>query len=168
MTKLAREFNQDVPGCSFVLNDQDSLAKFQDDSFGFVYTSIVLQHIAGPYNKRYIAELIRVLKPGGVLVFQVPDQLRENMSQKLRTKLAIRSRLRRLLRKSYLMEMHCISEAAIRELVQSKGARVIDVCLTNSTDPSFSGDLQYLKTEPQAGYVSKQYCVVKHGGEPGQ
>jgi len=35
------------------------------------------------------------------------------------------------------------------------------VALTNSCDPSFSGDLQYLTREPLHGYVSKQYCAVK-------
>jgi hypothetical protein len=59
------------------------------------------------------------------------------------------------------MEMHCITEPVIRKLIEQNGAHVVDVRLTNSCDPSFSGNLQYLAQEPQAGYVSKQYCVVK-------
>jgi hypothetical protein len=45
--------------------------------------------------------------------------------------------------------------------VHEHGGRVADVRLTNSTDPAFCGDLQYLASEPEFGYVSKQYCVVK-------
>jgi hypothetical protein len=59
------------------------------------------------------------------------------------------------------MEMHCIREAAVRQLVHASGARVVDVRLTNSSEPSFGGNLQYLKEESQSGFVSKQYCVIK-------
>jgi hypothetical protein len=97
------------------------------------------------------------------LVFQIPDSLRLGLLKKLRVKLAFRSKVRAVLRsrKSYAMEMHCIKEDAVRKLVQKSGGRVVDVRLTNSTDSSFCGDLQYINQEPESGYVSKQYCVVK-------
>src|SRR6476646_9766793 len=46
------------------------------------------------------------------------------------------------------MEMHCIRERVIRKLIEENGAHVIDVRLTNSCEPSFSGNLQYLAQEP--------------------
>jgi len=163
MITLAQQFNQDLPQCRFLLNEQDQLQSLQDNYFGFIYTSIVLQHIAAPFNQKYIAELLRVLKPGGTLVFQMPDSLRGSVIRKLRAKLALRSRLKSLLGggKLFNMEMHCLEEALYRRMVTDCGARVVDVRLTNSTDLAFSGKLQYLKQEPDDGYVSKQYCVVK-------
>src|SRR5882672_10775072 len=162
MITLAQQFNQDLPQCRFLLNEQDQLQSLQDNYFGFIYTSIVLQHIAAPFNQKYIAELLRVLKPGGTLVFQMPDRLRGGVIRKLRAKLALRSRLKSLIGggKLFNMEMHCLEEAVIRRLVTNCGARVADVRLTNSTDLAFSGKLQYLKQEPDDGYISKQYCVV--------
>jgi SAM-dependent methyltransferase len=167
MIRLAQEFNRNIPQCSFLLNEQDSLAGFADNYFGFIYTSVVLQHIAEPYSRNYLMELIRLLRPGGALVFQIPDRFHQSAAQKLRMKLALRSRLRRLLRprESFVMEMHCIPETAVRELTRGAGASVIDVRVTNSTDPAFSGNLLYLEKEPESGYVSKQYCVVKGGGQ---
>jgi SAM-dependent methyltransferase len=50
------------------------LRMFSDGSFSFVLSMIVLQHIAPSYSHRYIAEFIRVLKPGGIAVFQVPGR----------------------------------------------------------------------------------------------
>ena len=163
MINLAREFNHDVPRCRFVLNEKDRLESCEDNYFGFIYTSIVLQHIAAKYAIQYIVELIRVLKPGGVFVFQLPDGLRESAIKKLRVKLAMRARMQSLLgiARPFSMEMHCINESKIRSLLRSSGAEVVDVRLTNSVDPSFCGNLQYLPQEPQSGYVSKQYCVVK-------
>lgn len=164
MIRLAQELNRELPQCRFLLNEDTQLKSLPDSYFGFIYTSIVLQHIAQPYSHKYIAELVRVLKPGGMLVFQVPEGLRANAITKVRAKLALRAKLRVLLgaQKACGMEMHCIKESAIRKLIDQNGAHVVDVRLTNSCEPSFSGNLQYLTQEPQSGYVSKQYCVIKH------
>ncbi|HET8888984.1 MAG TPA: class I SAM-dependent methyltransferase [Candidatus Angelobacter sp.] len=163
MITLAKEFNRDLPQCRFLLNERDKLQSLQDNYFGFIYTSIVLQHMAERYIRGYIAELVRVLRPGGVLVFQLPDSLRGSVLARIRTRVALRARLLAVLRKQGppVMEMHCIREPAVRQLVWASGARVVEVRLTNSSEPSFGGNLQYLKEEPQAGFVSKQYCVVK-------
>ncbi|HEY1939517.1 MAG TPA: methyltransferase domain-containing protein [Candidatus Angelobacter sp.] len=163
MVKLAQGFAGNLSACRFMLNEGEQLGGLRDNYFGFIYTSIVLQHIAKPYSLKYIAELIRVLMTGGVLIFQVPDKLRLSPIKKLRARLALRSRLESFLgkQKPFTMEMHCVPEAEIRKLVDQSGGRVMDVRLTNSTEPSFSGNLQYLEREPDKGYVSKQYCVVK-------
>jgi ubiquinone/menaquinone biosynthesis C-methylase UbiE len=163
MIALAQELNRNLPQCRFLLNDDATLKGWPDNSFGFIYTSIVLQHIAEPYSRKYIAELIRLLKPGGALVFQVPEGLRANAFAKVRVKLALRARLQSLLgiQRACVMEMHCLTESLIRELISQNGARLVDVLLTNSCEPSFSGNLRYLTQEPKSGYVSKQYCVVK-------
>ena len=163
MITLAKEFNRDLPQCRFLLNERDKLQSLQDNYFGFIYTSIVLQHMAGRYIRGYIAELVRVLRPGGVLVFQLPDSLRGSVLARIRTRVALRARLKAVFgrQEPQGMEMHCIREPAVRQLVRASGARVVDVRLTNSSEPSFGGNLQYLKEEPQAGFVSKQYCVVK-------
>ena len=164
MISLAHEMNRDQSKCRFQLNDDIQLKGLPDNYFGFIYTSLVLQHVGAPSSHQYIAEFIRVLKSGGVLVFQIPERLRANSLARLRTRLALRARLRSMfgLKKHYAMEMHCIKESIIQKLIAKNGAHVVDVAITNSCDPSFSGDLQYLAQEPLQGYVSKQYCVIKH------
>jgi SAM-dependent methyltransferase len=162
MIRLAEEYNRDLPHCHFLVNEHDRLKKFQEGQFGFIYTSIVLQHIPEKYAKSYVGELIRVLKPGGVLVFQIPDRFRAGMITLMRHKLALRLRLKRLTGQGdFAMDMHCIAESAVRRLVEQNNAKVLDARLTNSCDPSFSGHLRYLEEEPARGFVSKQYCVVK-------
>ena len=163
MISMAQELNRDCPRCYFQMNVDTQLQRLQNNYFGFVYTSLVLQHIAEPCSHQYIAELVRVLKPGGVLVFQVPERLRANSLTNVRARLALRSRLQSILgrQKPCVMEMHCIKEPVTHTLIAQNHARVVDVALTNSCDPSFSGDLQYLTQEPLQGFVSKQYCVVK-------
>jgi trans-aconitate methyltransferase len=163
MITLAKEYNRDLPQCRFLVNDQDTLEALRGSYFGFVYSSIVLQHMAEPYIRRYLAELVRVLRPDGVLVFQLPDSMRGSTFSRIRARMALRARLKSVFEKHgpHGMEMHCIRESAMRKLIEVSGARVADVRLTNSSDPSFNGNLQYLKEEPRSGFVSKQYCVVK-------
>ncbi len=56
----------------FMVNDRPDLAIFDDNSFDLVVTLLVLQHIEPRYSRNYIGEFVRVMKPGGLLIFQVP------------------------------------------------------------------------------------------------
>jgi SAM-dependent methyltransferase len=169
MVRLASEFNEDVPQCRFLLNQSSDLRKLPDNYFGFVYTSIVLQHIAPRYSRKYLADLVRVTRPGGILVFQVLDDFRAPMLERWRQKLGLRRRWNRMTPngdRAFLMDLHCIAEADVRKVMDSARARIVDVRWTNSTQPSFNGRLEYLAEPPAQGYVSKQYCVIKDTQPP--
>jgi len=73
MIERARTLNTDRPNCTFVLNREPHLRQFADGTFDVIYSVIVLQHIRPAIVRRYIPEFIRVLAPGGVLMFQLPD-----------------------------------------------------------------------------------------------
>ena len=73
MVEAARELSADRPGCDFVVNDRPDLRLFGDDTFDFAYSSVVLQHQpTGELALGYVRELVRVVRPGGGLVFQLP------------------------------------------------------------------------------------------------
>ena len=160
MVRLAKEFSHERPQCRFLVNGSEKLDELENNYFGFAYSSIVLQHIDTKYSRQYITELVRVLKPGGVLVFQIPDRFCAGPFTRARARLALRSRVLSLFG-GKTIDMHCMKEAEVRGIVEQSGARVVDVRLTNSTDPAFCGDLKYLRQEPTSGYLSKQYTVVK-------
>src|SRR5207248_4370527 len=61
--------------CHFVVNPANDLTLFPDDSFDLIYSSLVLQHMRPEYSLNYIKEFLRVLAPGGLLVFQIPSRL---------------------------------------------------------------------------------------------
>jgi SAM-dependent methyltransferase len=73
MLRVARAHNQHADRCVYHLNTANDLALFEDDAFSFVYSTLVLQHMEPRYSRAYIRELLRVLQPGGLLVFQVPS-----------------------------------------------------------------------------------------------
>jgi ubiquinone/menaquinone biosynthesis C-methylase UbiE len=73
MIKLARKINKNKNRCKYVLINEDNLKHFNDDYFDFIYSNITLQHIKPKYSKKYIKEFLRILAPGGLLIFQIPD-----------------------------------------------------------------------------------------------
>jgi SAM-dependent methyltransferase len=75
MLDLARR-RQPSPRAWFHHNTTDDLGLFEDESFDFIYTRLVLQHIPPEHALRYVDEFIRVLRPGGVAVFQAPGEVR--------------------------------------------------------------------------------------------
>jgi len=72
MIELARAHNRFGPRCQYVLNDTTSLAFLADGSCDFIYTNNVLQHMDPQLARGYLRELLRVLRPDGLLIFHVP------------------------------------------------------------------------------------------------
>ncbi len=72
MIEWARRFNRHGNRCQYHINDAPDLRLFPDASFDLVISLLVLQHIEPVHAKRYIREFVRVVKPGGAIVFQVP------------------------------------------------------------------------------------------------
>jgi ubiquinone/menaquinone biosynthesis C-methylase UbiE len=75
MIERARQYNRHGERCQYYLNESDDLRLFADSSFDFVYSVIVLQHMAPRYSRKYIQEFFRVLTPGGIAMFQIPAEL---------------------------------------------------------------------------------------------
>lgn len=83
MIELARQFNQRSDSCQYHLNLSDDLSLFDDGAFDFIYSNITLQHMPPRFSRRYILEFLRVLKPGGLTVFQIPSRPRGSVQRLL-------------------------------------------------------------------------------------
>jgi ubiquinone/menaquinone biosynthesis C-methylase UbiE len=77
MIETAGSLNQYEGKCRYFLNARSDLQLFQDETFSFIYSNIVLQHIAPPLTRQYLAEFSRVLRPEGLLVFHLPSRFTE-------------------------------------------------------------------------------------------
>jgi len=76
MIDTATALNRFPERVSYVANAAPSLETFPDATFDFVYTNLVLQHIVPDLTLEYLREFLRILTPGGVLVFQLPSHQR--------------------------------------------------------------------------------------------
>jgi SAM-dependent methyltransferase len=73
MVEQARRLNAETPNASFLVNAAPDLGQLEDASFDLVYSRIVLQHLPSRTHVfRYLEEFLRVVRPDGIVVFQLP------------------------------------------------------------------------------------------------
>jgi SAM-dependent methyltransferase len=73
MIEHARRINLDVPNASFRVGSPDEL---EPSSFDLVWSVLVLQHLAPDEIEPALGTLVRLLRPGGAAVFQLPHASR--------------------------------------------------------------------------------------------
>jgi ubiquinone/menaquinone biosynthesis C-methylase UbiE len=141
MVEGARELNGNVEGVSFVVNVATDLSVFADGSFDFVYSNIVLQHVPDRRAiESYIGEFCRVLRPGGLLIFQLPSHIPAIFRLQWRRRLyvALRSlgfRAPFLYRRLHLLPiaMSYAPESEITQLLHSGPGRLLKVDTTSAS-----------------------------------
>jgi SAM-dependent methyltransferase len=151
MIEVARRMHADVRGLTFIENRSTTLEGIASDSVDLVYSRLVLQHMHPRYTRRYLTEFLRVLRPGGVLVFQLPgEDPTPVVGGGLKRLLPLRAvrliRAARSLARFPRMEVYGLARADVEQLLTRCGARVDDVI----DDRVHGADTP--------GY---RYCVVK-------
>ena len=127
MIQLEREYNTEYPNISFHLNQKNDLKQFGNDTFDLVLSVITLQHMHPRYSKAYIKEFIRILKPGGLLFFQIPSQ--PDSKSLWISKLLPRNLVVRILkwRSGPIMEMHWIPIVKMIPFLEQQKATVLQI-----------------------------------------
>ncbi|MEX2500662.1 MAG: class I SAM-dependent methyltransferase [Wenzhouxiangellaceae bacterium] len=151
MINKARQLNQDLPGCEFVLHQHDDLDFVPAGSVDFIYSNIVLQHIERPYSDRYLEEFVRILSDQGVAVFQAPYERRGGIfsaSTLVPAPLLEGYRTIRYGRKR--VQMHAIPTSDVDSIICQVGGRIARVEESDAAGP---------------GWKSKRYFVVRQGVE---
>jgi SAM-dependent methyltransferase len=140
MIERAREFARENSRCRFVLNERNDLQGFPSSHFDLVYSKITLQHMEPPYSLGYIKEFVRILRPGGLVIFQLtsrrvlaPGALRLAIGK------AAGAILHALPGAPPRMEMYCVPPADVRSVLESEGAQVLDVLPDASAGPDYEG-----------------------------
>ena len=133
MVRRATSLNEAFPACEFRVNASSDLGQFESDSFDFVYSSIVLQHLPSRRDvELYVTELLRVARPDGLAVFGIPGRIAFPWSLQLRRRLY--ASLRRLgvsedwmLRRTPLtpMRMTVVPASSVRRWLDQRGAELL-------------------------------------------
>ena len=130
MVQAAREYNRHGESCNYHVNTEPDLSLFGDGQFDFVYSNITLQHIPPEASESYIRDFFRVLRPGGITLFQVPSGRRRPNSGLAAAWYRFRSgTLRRAwkrLRGKPPVEIHSVHRERVLELIETSGGRVLD------------------------------------------
>jgi ubiquinone/menaquinone biosynthesis C-methylase UbiE len=75
--KVAEELNRETKNVSFQNSSGMNLKVLSNQSFSFIYSIEVIQHIDKVHAVTFFHEFYRILKPGGRLLVQFPDLTRE-------------------------------------------------------------------------------------------
>jgi SAM-dependent methyltransferase len=129
MLERARALDRTEGRCRFVLNEAPDLALFPDSSFDLVFSSIVLQHLSPPLARGYLREFVRVLRPGGAIVVDMPARTVPSLNGLLyryAPQPVLRLGQRLVMRYPAPMRMHGMPVAEMTELMRSAGALVVD------------------------------------------
>ena len=82
MIELANTYNKYPDKVYYFLNNKKSLEIFKDNTYDFIYSVEVFQHMHPQFQEKYLSELLRILSPGGLLVFELPSEY-VNLEQKI-------------------------------------------------------------------------------------
>ena len=73
MIEHASALNRYGDKCRYIVNESAELESMDSGEFDLVYSQLVLQHMRPVHARVYIQEFFRVLRVGGVTVFQIPS-----------------------------------------------------------------------------------------------
>lgn len=152
MLKLAQQNNRNKQHCTYILNCAPDLKIFKNNSFDFIYSNIVLQHLPPELTLGYIKEFIRILKNNGVIIFQITTGI-IGLHNKIRRTLNyimpvfVRHFYKKLRYKTWaIKDMYCIKEKVLEHVITANQGKIIDVMDDDSSLPRYRG---------------KRYCITK-------
>jgi len=119
MIDRARQQNRHGDRVHYVCNPRPDLSLFADARFDFVLSVIVLQHMQPAYALRYLAEFLRVLRPGGLLFFQMATDQRTPGVQVGEPAPPLEAP------GEAHMEIHCVPAATIRDALSAAGGELL-------------------------------------------
>jgi SAM-dependent methyltransferase len=163
MIERGRELNANRPNLELVLNQEPRLARFPDASISFVYTALVLQHITYPESLAYVGELLRILKPGGIAMFQTPTLDRTPRPLRL-----VRAGVRRVVRNlrlplsgGWYMDMNTIPTRELEALARRKGCELVARFNVNRQHIGDDGALETRRPPRFEQLVNEQFVARK-------
>ncbi len=151
MVVEAQRFDQSNGRCSFVVNVTDDLARFDAESFDFMYSHIVFQHMEPRYSLAYIGEFTRLLRAGGVCVFQIPvPNGRPRVADIVRRRLPWVVRLVQGITRPNepIIEMYGVPEQQVREVLARGGVEIFRTTLDPNAARGTHGVVFYGRKMP--------------------
>ena len=134
MVARAQELSRAGDRARYHANPRADLQLFGNETFDLVHSSRVLQHVAPALMRRYLTEFGRVLRPGGILHFQLPTVPRmtpQGVALRVLPQ-PVANRMRRG------MQMHGVDERIITRFLQRLGLEVLDVRADDGAGPRWN------------------------------
>ena len=150
MLTEAQAQHKDFPNIEFLHNARSDLGSIPSSTIHFVYSNIVLQHMPAKRQLSFIGEFCRILRSGGITIFQTPGM--NNLSTPAGwLHLLLGNRLLNIARRAKygkhgVMEIHTLPRNEILATLDACGMSVAEIERYDSTGK---------------GFISYRYYAVK-------
>lgn len=149
----------------FYVNTENDLSLFESDHFSCIYSSFVLQFIPKPLSLLYLVEFLRVLKPGGRLIFQLPTKdvrslslwRKAYLSLKIPEQLAFWGMTKNLVTTSFVMPFE-----DIEKVTYVNQGEILATFTTNHMEPEFDGTVKWIPQEQATEFISTLFIIRKN------
>ena len=153
MLKEASAQHRDFPNIEFVHNVAPGLEPIPSNIIDLIYSNIVLQHMPAERQLQFIGDFCRILRPGGVAVFQTPSQ-HDLTRWRGWVHLIMGNRLLNVVRRTLhgkhrVMEMHTLAKETVLAKLGKCGMSIIELERYETAGP---------------GFVSYRYYAIKKIG----
>lgn len=155
MLARARELDRSGGKCTFVHTDTPDLAVLPAGHVDLVYSERVLQHLPAAVVDRYLAEFLRVLRPGGLALLHCttrPLWTAKGVIWRFAPQRLVGWGQQRLLGYPAPMRMTAVPEARVRRVVAAHGGEVVDAVAVE---------------ERASHWHAARYVIRKLGAAPG-
>jgi ubiquinone/menaquinone biosynthesis C-methylase UbiE len=143
MINKANDLNKSE-NCSFCVVDNPNFQSIDDSQIDFIYSNITLQHIRPNSVFEYLDEFKRILKNGGLLVFQMPDKYHNDLFGYFRENIFIYNLY---LNVKYLgkakMETYCVRKGKIIRFMSSLGFELKLAKMNQNAGPKWKSYTYY-------------------------
>jgi SAM-dependent methyltransferase len=139
MVSLAQTHNAHLGRCTFLENSGPDLAAVRGRKFDLIYSSITLQHMPPRYSRQYVRNLLKLLAPGGLFVFQLAGESTLSAGNRLLRTLYNEVYRRRVLKdEPPWMDVYGIPKQRVIALLERSGARLLDVQPNDAAGPEWT------------------------------
>lgn len=146
MIDLARKHNRHGERCRYVWNGRPDLAVLGESRFDLIYSNLTLQHMRPSLSRGYIGEMVRLLAPGGALLFQLPSVRRAGAGRaRALADFGYRHFWWLFRRPQAYQEMHGQKPANVERWITAAGGRLIESTENDLAGPEWHS-LRYLAT----------------------
>lgn len=147
MIELANELNSLPQRVDYRLNERPDLSLLPDQSVDFLLSIVVLQHMSNDLKRSYLAEFVRILRPGATAAFTIPSHADWSPIGMLRRLPNPIQNIYRRWRHGYsaVMEMHLMRRREVEAVLQAHGAIVEHVEEESMAGPPFTSYLYVIR-----------------------
>jgi len=125
MVDLAQKNNRWKDKCSYIVVKNNNLNLFPDNTFNFIISLLTLQHMKPEYSEKYLSEFIRILKPGGVIIFNHPSEIERYHHRISELFIKYVNKILNIFFHKPIMEMYGIRKEKVERIIHSNGGKLL-------------------------------------------